>query len=374
MQDQSEPRSARAAIFLITALIALLVPASPALAQTTAGPDAAAGLSPRLLADSSWHGRPIQRPWRLRSIALRAKTSGAASLRPGSGFSSAGGSDRVRRLQRGLTTLGYRPGKIDGLFGPRTQATLIAFQRKHGLPETGVAGPVTLRTLRGRTSDRPPSVEESSSSTSRPASAPVAAASEPEASAARSDSRPQVTRPGRADSGLDTTTLIFGLGIAVAVLILIGLLAPRRPERRASPAAPGLGALNGSAARAIGYAAGRETLLRRQEQEIVTECDSRRLELVELVTDAVGSGVAAHDRPGLRRMLNRIRDGDASTVVVSRLDRLGASHEEIRGVLWTVARNQASVIVLSDAEANGTERDRTGRAAGESKLMEGRGD
>lgn len=43
----------------------------------------------------------------------------------------------VARIQRGLSALGYRPGPIDDILGPRTRAAIRAFQADHGLPVTG---------------------------------------------------------------------------------------------------------------------------------------------------------------------------------------------------------------------------------------------
>ena len=43
----------------------------------------------------------------------------------------------VARAQRALTGLGYQPGPVDGLMGPRTQAAIRAFQEAAGLPATG---------------------------------------------------------------------------------------------------------------------------------------------------------------------------------------------------------------------------------------------
>lgn len=52
-------------------------------------------------------------------------------------------------LQRRLAAAGYRPGRIDGCFGPATEAALLAFQHAHGLLPDAVAGPVTWQALTG---------------------------------------------------------------------------------------------------------------------------------------------------------------------------------------------------------------------------------
>jgi predicted chitinase len=46
----------------------------------------------------------------------------------------------VRTLQRALQRAGHDPGAIDGVFGPRTEQALRAYQRRHGLLVDGLAG------------------------------------------------------------------------------------------------------------------------------------------------------------------------------------------------------------------------------------------
>lgn len=53
----------------------------------------------------------------------------------------------VRSLQDALTRLGYSPGTIDGVFGSRTQAAVITFQRDKALLQDGIVGPVTAAAL-----------------------------------------------------------------------------------------------------------------------------------------------------------------------------------------------------------------------------------
>ncbi|MCL5776991.1 peptidoglycan-binding protein [Limibaculum sp. FT325] len=43
----------------------------------------------------------------------------------------------VAEAQAGLNRLGFRPGPVDGLFGPRTRAAVLDYQRLRGLPVTG---------------------------------------------------------------------------------------------------------------------------------------------------------------------------------------------------------------------------------------------
>lgn len=51
----------------------------------------------------------------------------------------------VRSWQAWLTGKGYDAGSADGIFGPRTRAATMAFQRANGLGVDGVGGPETFR-------------------------------------------------------------------------------------------------------------------------------------------------------------------------------------------------------------------------------------
>lgn len=50
-------------------------------------------------------------------------------------------------LQRTLKALGYDPGPLDGIAGPRTRAAVVAFQRAQGLAADGIVGPKTLAAI-----------------------------------------------------------------------------------------------------------------------------------------------------------------------------------------------------------------------------------
>lgn len=50
-------------------------------------------------------------------------------------------------LQTALTRLGYEVGAVDGIPGPKTRASVTAFQREHGLVVDGIYGPKTRAAL-----------------------------------------------------------------------------------------------------------------------------------------------------------------------------------------------------------------------------------
>jgi hypothetical protein len=53
----------------------------------------------------------------------------------------------AQQAQSKLATLGHDPGPLDGIAGGLTKAGVLAFQKKSGLPETGVLDPATLEKL-----------------------------------------------------------------------------------------------------------------------------------------------------------------------------------------------------------------------------------
>ena len=59
------------------------------------------------------------------------------------------GSD-IRTLQTMLNALGYRCGRADGVFGDKTKAAVMAFQRANGLKVDGIVGRATKARLLSR--------------------------------------------------------------------------------------------------------------------------------------------------------------------------------------------------------------------------------
>lgn len=57
--------------------------------------------------------------------------------------------DDVRALQDRLSALGFHHGRVDGIFGPETAASVREFQRNYGMPSDGIVGDATVRALAG---------------------------------------------------------------------------------------------------------------------------------------------------------------------------------------------------------------------------------
>ena len=65
-----------------------------------------------------------------------------------SGLSKVGSrSEEVRAVQESLKNKGYYDYTVDGIFGTRTRAAVINFQRDNGLNPDGIAGEKTLKAL-----------------------------------------------------------------------------------------------------------------------------------------------------------------------------------------------------------------------------------
>jgi putative chitinase len=65
----------------------------------------------------------------------------------------------VRALQRKLQDKGFKPGEIDGNFGPGTEAAVLAFQQSEGLVADGVVDYRTAAALEFSAAERPPKPE-----------------------------------------------------------------------------------------------------------------------------------------------------------------------------------------------------------------------
>lgn len=77
------------------------------------------------------------------SSSLRTTVDAGTVLKRGSTGES------VKQLQQQLAAAGFDCGKADGVFGARTEAAVIAFQKANGCTPDGKVGPKTLAALNG---------------------------------------------------------------------------------------------------------------------------------------------------------------------------------------------------------------------------------
>ena len=76
---------------------------------------------------------------------------GSVPLARGAGPGQPQGEPRVWALQRRLRALDHRPGPVDGLYGPLTEAAVERLERDSGLSVDGIVGPQTRRVLNAET-------------------------------------------------------------------------------------------------------------------------------------------------------------------------------------------------------------------------------
>ena len=66
----------------------------------------------------------------------------------------------VKKVQTRLLLFGYNPGPVDGVYGPKTEAAIIAFQSNQGLTVDGVVGRQTLNALFSDRMEEPIIIDE----------------------------------------------------------------------------------------------------------------------------------------------------------------------------------------------------------------------
>ncbi len=302
-----------------------------ALALMTAPAAYGAGNAPPKSA--GWHGREIRDPLpqRLRDAVRFPRGWSAGSVGRGSGFASPNGSRRVREVQRRLVRRGYRPGPVDGRFGPRTRAAVMWFQTKHGLPRTGRVDALSVATLREvrRTpptavAPKPPSAAEQEAGALAPAAAP----------------------PTSERTGLVLLAILIAIGLAAILAWLrVELRAARlRDEQRAQ-----LPAATHALVDVIGYVAvapGADRDLDRVAEDIGSWCERRGWHLTQLVHDVEPANERIADRPGLGYALDRIAAGHVAGIIVTHLGDLTGSVTELAGILRWLHEADAFVIEM----------------------------
>jgi peptidoglycan hydrolase-like protein with peptidoglycan-binding domain len=327
----------------------------------------------------------------------------------GAGYGQPGGSDQVRAVQRHLRTADTRPGPIDGLFGPRTEAAVIRFQATKGLTTDGVVGPHTWGALeRTRTVSTPR--QEVHKASFRRAIAKLR--NTPAGSSPLVLSKLHAQSPREPD--LDPLVLMLLAGVAFVVVtvargfiqrrvLVAGAHAMAVPEGRwlgaasgsraairagvwprrsiqegkqsdpDSPAGPP-GTAEAEAVRAIGYVrsadsrALTEYAVRKQTAAIGELCDRRGWNLTEIVYDVTAAPGEGNSHR-LEAALERLARERPSCLVVAELGRLSSSPTELGQVLESLRDRDVGLVAI-DADVD--TRTSEGRLAAEALISAGK--
>jgi DNA invertase Pin-like site-specific DNA recombinase/peptidoglycan hydrolase-like protein with peptidoglycan-binding domain len=303
-------------------------------------------------------------------------------------------------IQRVLTRLGKRPGPVDGLFGPLTEAGVVRFQRSVGIAADGVVGRRTARQLLAAT--RRPDTRLARNrgpvqDTGRFASARLRRGGMVDRAAAGpaglGASVSQAAAPGQEEELEPALMLALALPLLlVSVLLgaLRGRVTPaRQPKpnratmhksvavpavsRRPAPVTAGHSGHSGDsgdsgdsghkppaksaqrqALRAIGYVSGgphgelEESGVRDQMAAIAASCVQRGWDLLEIVRDVEREGVRAPERPGLIHALRRMEAGEAACLIIYSLPRLSPAVTELGSILKAIGRGGGRFVSLED--------------------------
>jgi peptidoglycan hydrolase-like protein with peptidoglycan-binding domain len=171
----------------------------------------------------------------------------------GEGYGVVNGSRAVRALQLRLRAGGFRPGPIDGLFGPLTEGAVRQFQQMHDLVVDGVVGPRTREPLlvqpaaarrdRGdasRQAELKPPLPEPERAAPEPRDPPVALAVPP-TPAPDADLRPEPASSSGISRWIAATLGALGAGLALGAALQASLRRSPRKRRPAVASAPASG-------------------------------------------------------------------------------------------------------------------------------------
>jgi peptidoglycan hydrolase-like protein with peptidoglycan-binding domain len=365
----------------------------------TGGAVASSELEVPPLPAAGWHGRPIRNPRRPTSAATPSGRGPAIGLLPGAGYRSAGGSQRVRRVQRTLRRLGYRPGPVDGRFGPRTKAAVQWFQMKHGLRPHGTVDALTSEQLRTLTSPGGPAQAGRKRAT---APVPPSRAARPPRATTQPSSGALHDADER-DTGVSPLLLVLAAALGAAVLALLTLrrIRPERAKRVPPPervpprdSTPGAAAASTNShagaggdrtspapapprpvspapapprpeqqdpLRVVGYASAQDQAeLQRQAAAIERACRERGWTLACVIRENGSANGNGRKRPGFAHAVKQVREGLAGRVVVDSLDHLGHSEDDARVQLRSLGADDIDLVALH-AGGNGTPKRRRRR-------------
>ena len=115
------------------------------------------------------------------SGTAKATATPAPTAAPSTSLKQGSKGDAVKEMQETLIRLGYLTGKADGIFGAKTYAALVAFQRANKLTADGVAGTKTMKALNS-SSAVAASSGSTATATAAPTKVPSASTAKPTAS------------------------------------------------------------------------------------------------------------------------------------------------------------------------------------------------